>query len=338
MQTYSLTSSRTAKGWQANAGFGFDIRYLVGPIIALAFTLWLDPYYTGGDPFLYRFTYEALGSEGLGDGFKTYSYTLDSTEPVYYFVVWVCSHIGISREIFIGLSSAILAFLSTTLLVRRGASLIVTTIIVSSSFYFLLLYSTTERLKLAVIFMIASMLLSHRPKTAIFLALLAVGSHIQVALIYAALVSIYMTAQLRDLKARKALSPRVLGTAALAVIAIGVGYFAIADQIGAKLTAYAGVGQQEDLLRMIPLYALTLLYTRERLYVTLLFLPLVVLVPIIGYGRLNIFAYFIFLYYAAARRKGFNIGIILTTVYFTYSSFAFVDRIMVFGNPNLVDL
>ncbi len=336
MSNYSMTPSNVDKHLSTNAAGLFDLRLLFAPIFALIVTIWIDPSYTGGDPSLYRYVYDGLGTETLSHGFYFYSTVLSSTEPLHFLMIWVSSHLGVPREVFIGASSAVLALLATILLVRRGASLIVATIICSSSFYFILLYTTTERLKIAIIFLLLSALTVEKSKTAIVFAFLATAAHIQVSLLYFSLLMIYMVAQLRQAIANKNIPPNMIGTIAAVVIVIVSAYALIGGQIASKSVSYAGLGQESDLLRVIPFYLITLIYTRNYVQVTLLFLPIIVLTPIIGYGRLNIFSYFIFLYYSVGIKNGFNIGVILTTLYFGYSSYAFLTRIIELGEPMLV--
>lgn len=326
--------SKKERSYQVARGYSWV--YLGTGAIAFMLTLMIDPLYTGGDPVLYRYAYDALGTATLEHGFFLYSVILSSTEPVYFVLVWISSHLGIPREFFIGISSAVLALLATVLLVRRGASTAIAAIIVSSSFYFILLYTTTERLKIAVIFLIASMLTTQKPKTAIAFAFLATAAHIQVSLIYFSILTIYMSGQLRQAVKTKALPPNMIGTILIVIIVIAASYFILRGQISAKSTSYVGLGQQSELIMVAPFYFLSLFYTKKYVEVTLLFIPIFVLTPIIGYGRLNIFSYFIFLYYAVGVRKGLNFGIALTTIYFGYSSHAFVTRIIDFGDPLLV--
>lgn len=312
------------------------MRCLIAAALAFTLTLWIDPSYTGGDPSLYRYVYDALATETLRHGFFFYSVILSSTEPLYYLLVWTLSHLGVAREAFIGTSSAVLAFLAVRLLLERGANVLVATVIVSTSFYFMLLFTTTERLKIAVIFLIASVLVIRRPRLAMVFAFLATAAHIQVAIMYLSFATIYMAHQLRDAIVTKSLSPRVIGTTAAVLVVVLISYYVVGNQIASKAGSYIGLGELSDLLRVLPFYVATLWYTKDRLNATLLFLPIVALTPIVGYGRLNIFSYFILLYYCVGKNRGFNIIILLTTVYFGYSSYAFISRILEFGEPLLV--
>ena len=330
------TSGESKKERSEQVERGYPWACLGAGVIAFALTLLVDPVYTGGDPVLYRYAYDVLGTSTLEHGFFLYSVILSSTEPVYFVLVWISSHLGVPREYFIGISSAMLALLATVLLVRRGAASAIAAIIVSSSFYFLLLYTTTERLKIAVILLIASMLTIQRPKTAVAFAFLATAAHIQVSLLYSSILMVYMSRQLRQAVIDKVLPPNTIGTIIVALIVIAASYFLLGDQIYAKSISYVGLGEQSDLIMVAPFYFLSLFYTRRYVEVTLLFIPIFILTPMIGYGRLNIFSYFIFLYYAVGVRKGLNLGIALTTIYFGYSSYAFVTRIIDFGDPLLV--
>lgn len=336
MMMYSASSQVHDKEQSTLNVSGFDIRYLGAAIFCFILTLWIDPSYTGGDPSLYRYVYDALATETLRHGFFFYSVILSSTEPLYYLLVWSLSHLGIPREVFIGASSAILAFLAVKLLVKRGANIVLATLIVSTSFYFILLFTTTERLKIAIIFLIASVLLANRPWIAIVFAFLATASHIQVAILYLSFATIYMTNQLREAIVTKSLSPRVIGTTGAVFVVVLASYYVIGNQIASKAGAYVGLGETSDLLRVLPLFLATLWYSKDRLSVILLFLPIIALTPIVGYGRLNIFSYFILLYYCVEKRRGFNIVVLITTAYFAYSSYAFISRIREFGEPLLV--
>jgi len=332
----TLDSTNSTKSSMARTEPGFDPRYLLAPIVAFVLTVWIDPSYTGGDPSLYRYVYDALATESLSHGFFFYSVILSSTEPLYYIIIWTLSHIGVPREVFIGVSSAILALLSTNILVRRGAHLLVASAVVSSSFYFILLYTTTDRLKIATIFLIASVMSANRLRLAIAFAFLATAAHIQVAILYLSFITIYMANQLRTAIKIGTISSNVIGTTVAVIAVVLVSYYVIGNQIASKANSYIGLGKTEDLIRVIPFYLATLYYAKDRVNVSLLFLPIIALTPIVGYGRLNIFSYFILLYYCSEKRQGVNIPVILSTVYFGYSSYVFLARIIEFGEPLLV--
>jgi len=76
----------------------------------------------------------------------------------------------------------------------------------------------------------------------------------------------------------------------------------------------------------------TLIYSKNKLSTLCLFVPLILAAFLLGDSRVNMFCFFIFLYSALQVKNGFNIGILLTIVYFGLKNFYFVDQIVKYGN------
>lgn len=308
---------------------------IVGLMVALSafiFSLLIDPYYTGGDPSLYRKAYVELARLNLIDGYIYYSLILDSKEFAHFYLAWLASNLHIERDIFNGVSSAILAYVAMMLFHKRQASPFIAALIILTSFYFILLYTTTERLKIGMIFFCLSMLYINKPKRFYIFALLASISHIQIILLYLFMLFPYLANGFRKLLLSGKISKNLL----LIIILISLPLVLVASQISSKFSSYYGIGDLNDLVRVFPFLFLSLWYSKNKTEVLHIFFPLIIAVLLLGYGRLNIFAYFIFLYYALPVNKGFNVGIILTTVYFLFSSIAFITRIIELGQPLLI--
>lgn len=312
----------------------FSLNVIVSILIALiafVFSLAIDPYYTGGDPSLYRKVHEELARLNLFDGYIFYSITLDSTEFVHFFLAWVASNIHIDRDIFNSIFSAVLAYISMRICIKRNASLFVAAFIVFTSFYFILLYTTTERLKISVIFFLLSMLSINKPKRFYIFAILASISHIQIMVLYFSILFYRVAKEFYSALFRGTITKTLLFLIPLILIPLTL----VQSQIYSKLNSYFGLGNISDLLRVFPFLILSLWYSKNKTEIFSIFFPLAIAVIILGYGRLNIFAYFIFLYYALPVKRGLNVGILLTSVYFMYSSIAFISRIIEFGEPLL---
>ena len=88
----------------------------------------------------------------------------------------------------------------------------------------------------------------------------------------------------------------------------------------------------ENVWRSIIFYGMTLFYGKNFKIVTLNYLPLIITIFFLGGHRLNIFAYMIFLYYALAYKRGLNLGILITTIYFALKSFKFVNLFVSTGS------
>ena len=55
-------------------------------------------------------------------------------------------------------------------------------------------------------------------------------------------------------------------------------------------------------------------------------------VGIFGGERVNMFGYFVFMYFALQVNRGVNLGVILTTLYFSYQTYFFVENIILYGD------
>jgi hypothetical protein len=77
---------------------------------------------------------------------------------------------------------------------------------------------------------------------------------------------------------------------------------------------------------------LSVWYAKNKSEAFIIFIPLVLAVFILGSDRINMMAYFAFLYYALQCKRGLNIGILVTTVYFAWKSYFFVSDIIEYGN------
>ena len=77
---------------------------------------------------------------------------------------------------------------------------------------------------------------------------------------------------------------------------------------------------------------LTILYGQSRKQVIYLFIPLVFIVLLIGGDRVLMLGYFVFLYVGVQVNRGFNLGTILITVYFTAKSIDYVMKLIIYGN------
>ena len=59
---------------------------------------------------------------------------------------------------------------------------------------------------------------------------------------------------------------------------------------------------------------------------------MVIAVFMVGGDRVNIFGYFAFLYYGLQIRRGWNFGVLATSLYFTYSSIGFLINVFQLGD------
>ena len=83
-----------------------------------------------------------------------------------------------------------------------------------------------------------------------------------------------------------------------------------------KISAYYEVFGVFEYLRMMVFFVFSLAYYKKKSEVIVAFFFLFLVISIVGGMRVNVFGYFLFLYFALPYRRGVNFGVILFFVYF----------------------
>ena len=296
-------------------------------LIVFALSLLISPHYMLGDQEIYRRFFEILPTLSFADGFIHYSQTLTSIEPGYYTISWIFSRF-LEKDLFISILNAILAFYSMQLLIRWRASIYVAASIVLTNFYFYVLFFAAERLKVSFIFLTMALAHVNGSKFYFFSALSAI-SHIQILIVYMMLLFREFSIEfIRIITSGKIKKYFLIG-----LIAFFLTLVVMSGQIIEKLSAYVVIGFDiQSVYKLLVFYFMTLVYSRNRSDVTILFIPLFIAVLMIGDERINMFGYFVFLYYAIPINIGFNLGVVLTSAYFFYKTLIVVHNIIVSGD------
>ena len=296
-------------------------------LIVFALSLLISPHYMLGDQEHYRGVFEILPTLSFVNGFIHYSQALSSIEPGHYTISWIFSRF-LEKDLFISILNAILAFYSMQLLIRWRASIYVAASIVLTNFYFYVLFFAAERLKVSFIFLTMALAHVNGSKFYFFSALSAI-SHIQILIVYMMLLfREFLIEFIRIITSVKIKKYFLIG-----LIAFFLTLVVMSGQIIEKFSAYAATGFDiQSVYKLLVFYFMTLVYSRNRSDVTILFIPLFIAVLMIGDERINMFGYFVFLYYAIPINKGFNMGVVLTSAYFFYKTIIFVHNIIVSGD------
>lgn len=77
---------------------------------------------------------------------------------------------------------------------------------------------------------------------------------------------------------------------------------------------------------------LSIVYAKDKYTTVYAFIPLFLAVYFVGGGRVNFIGYFAFLFFALHYKKGFNLGVIVTSLYFSVQGFDFLRKIIIYGN------
>jgi len=302
-------------------------------IIALCvfiITLILSPYYVGQDQLHYIKVYNGLKDLDLINAYLYYISYLDSKEVVHFFLSWIGSNLSIDKIVFYAFVNAYLAFVAIKLMRQLNVSIYIISFIVLSNFYFYVLYFSAERLKFAFIFFILSVLYKNK---VYFFTLFSIFSHSQFIIIYSAILfKILNISFIRSIKSKR-ISKKILLIIFTIPFTLFILHYFLYAHIELKYLHYAGraEGGIFNLFKILIFFLMTLFYSRKKKEVIFLYFPLFIATFFIGGERLNIFGYFIFLYYALQVNKGINFGVITTSIYFLFKTYGFVLNIILYG-------
>lgn len=290
-------------------------------------SLYIGPFYVLGDQVHYRRVYENLAELSLFEGYIYYNTALDSLEFVHFFLSWLASRF-LDKDFFIAIANASLAWVAFGLFQKWKASIFITVLLVLTNYYLIAMYFSAERLKFGFIFLGLSFLYIEKVRYFYAFSFLALVTHAQTLVVYFSLFFRALSSQLIKVVSSGKISKVFLIIMVLLVVPVAL----MSGQLISKFNSYYdGLRGVNELARIFVFLLLALYYAREKVEALLIFIPLVFTVMLVGGDRVNVLAYFVFLYYALPVNKGFNIGVLLTGVYFLFGSFEYVSNIFEYG-------
>lgn len=298
------------------------IAKLTAAVLVFLLSLLIMPFYIGGDQVNYRIVYEALPDLDLTEGFLFYYRYTTSTEYVHFYLSWLASRF-IEKDIFIAFANAIFAYVAMSLFLKWKVSVVIAFLLVITNYYFFVLYFAAERLKFGFIFLALSLTHIDQVKRFYGFAVLAVISHIQVLIAYGTILFNFIVRRMlklfRTLKGSKSL---------FLVPLLFIPLLLVEDQIIYKFQSYYRERPLADLAKVFMFLLLALCYSNKKSNTVMMFVPVIIAVFLVGGDRVNVFGYFIFLYYALQFRGGWNFGVFATSLYFAYATINFVINVI----------
>jgi hypothetical protein len=299
-------------------------------IISLLFA----PLYSNGDQIGYTNAYNSVFGEDLVYGLEAYKGHISSSEPIHYLIVFMTSNLGLEKNLVMAISNSILAYLIMRVFLQWRVSAYVSLALIFTNFYVLVLYFSGERLKFGFIFLMLSLLYSRQRKLSFFFAITAILAHSQQILFYViTLFSSAMTAVSYFLKKGKFHYKQTLMLIVFIFIAFALFYF-MGGHILGKLEIYNTAAQENSLFslwRTLILFLLTLQYSAARLNIISSFSILLLAVVFVGPERINMISYCYFLFYALQYKRGVNVGVAFTSIYFCFKSIDFILNVFETG-------
>ncbi|WPC06774.1 hypothetical protein SBP02_08520 [Pseudomonas benzenivorans] len=290
-------------------------------------SLYIGPHYVLGDQVHYRGVYENLAKLSLVDGYIYYNSALDSLEFVHFLLSWSASRF-LDKDLFIAIANALLAWVAFGVFQKWKASVLIAALLVLTNYYLIAMYFSAERLKFGFVFLGLSFLYIEKVKHFYVFSFIALVTHAQTLIVYFSLFFRVLFSQLSKVVSSGKISKMFLAVMVLLLVPVAL----MSGQLISKFNSYYdGLRGVSELARIFVFLILALYYARKKVEVLLVFIPLVFTVILVGGDRVNVLAYFVFLYYALPVNKGFNIGVLLTGLYFAFGSFEYVSNIFEYG-------
>lgn len=304
---------------------GSDLISLLIGLLVFLLSFTISGFYSLGDQLGYHSAYNIIRGVDISFGFELYRSYISSVEPVHYLISAIGSNFLVDKNLYFGFINGVLAVYTVRWMQSLGVSYTFTLPFIFTNYYMLVLYLTAERLKLSMLFFVlAAVLLSKKHKiAALSLALL---SHLTITiLIFGKIFEYLVTVQTTNKKevVNLTLKGAVLSAVMLALLAFygeyllwkGYQYYVIADNNFGRFLPTLGC------------LALSIYYAKAIKKPIAFFLPIIVAFILFGGARVNMFAYFTFLYYALPVNRGINFGTIVTSTYLMFKSYTFLSNV-----------
>jgi hypothetical protein len=297
------------------------VQKVIVAVLVFLLSLVIAPYYIEGDQEIYREVYAYLPDFGLLDGFIFYTSKLSSQEFIHFLLAWWASPY-VNHDIFIAFFNGIFAYAILSLFQKWGASFPISATIIFTNYYFLVLYFPAERLKFGFLFLILSLINTDSKKFFLFV-FLALFAHVQTLILYASFFLSYLVKTVLRKKSSKLIY--------FIPFIIAFPLYLMSAQITQKYLSYSDSGGIFGVWKLGVFFILSMLYSKDKRETTLIFSVLMVAVFLVGGERVNLYGYFVFLYYGLQFKGGKNYGVAITSVYYAFASLGFMSNIFVYG-------
>ena len=286
--------------------------------------------YVGGDQKYYRIVYNQLRNYNLFKGYLYYSLSLDSFEVVHFLIDWIFCRI-LPKDLVMSVFNALLGVILYRLLRKWGADRFNAFFIALTNYYMLVLYFAAERLKFGFL-LFGIGLLSNDKKIKELFCSLSIFGHIQMAILFLAMkVETYFKALIKIFSRLRISKSILIGI----IIIIGI-VIIMSTQIITKLAYYAFQNIKiTDIAKTMVFFFGSFVFSRNKQKVVYMYLPIIVATFIVGSFRTNIFAYFLMLYFCISNKKGYNLVIYSTNIYYSIMSISFLSQIFKYGSAFL---
>ena len=298
------------------------------------FSIFFAPLYYDGDQVVYHNAYKDVAGTELLTGFVSYQFRISTSEPIHFFIIWLANNLGLEKNFFIAIANSFLAYVTMRVFLQWRVSVYIALVVIFTNYYVLVLYFAAERLKFAFIFLMLSLLYIRNHKLSILFAITSVLTHIQQLIIYGSIMfSWFIENLIYILSTSRIGSKKIFLLIGIVFIGLFLFYFQ-GNQLTYKFWEYYGKATGNSLLvlwKAFSIFLLTLLYTSNRRKVISIFCIIFITVFLVGPERVNMIAYFFFMFYALQYKGGVNLGVLITSFYFGLKSIYFIFQVVTSG-------
>lgn len=292
-----------------------------------AFSLILLKYYILGDQKVYIELFKNLKQVAFSEilfSSSEYSY-VNNFEKLTVLILWIGAKIGFDKNIYISLLNLFLLSGIYLLGCKYKLSWFFIFLLLTN-FYVIVLMTGAERLKIAYIMLIFSILLPR--KSGFFLAILSPFAHLQSLLVLCITLIIQYYDDLSQLKiSKKNLYFFLIGCVISIII---IDFFQ--DLLLYKISAYMQIGGFENIFKPIALLIVGMTVTNNRKRMFLSIAPLVIVAYLLGDIRVNMIIFSFLVYLLMIEEKLNHPLIIIILVYFSIKSIPFIKNVILNGN------
>jgi len=308
------------------------IRYLL--LVIIFFISWLvGSMHTTGDQLNYTHVYNNISSYEIVPALVYYRFHLNSLELVHFLFIYLFSAF-FEKVVLFSFVNTFFASLIIKYFDKLKVSFLVTTSFLITNFYVYVLFFTAERLKFGFIILLIGLCMKAGSKLRNITIFSAILGHAQMVLILAPVV--FEDAVSRVLKIIK--TSRLKWSTFLFIIPLLLIPF-VWDYAIFKFQNYRdNVIDSTSIfsfVRITVFFILAAYYANKVEKISkafIVFIPLFIMVYLIGGDRVNMIAYMYFLYYALRYKNGLNVGILMTSLYFAWKTILFLVSVSIYGN------
>lgn len=298
-------------------------------LVVFVYSFVLGPYVVNGDQEIYRSIYKEIGNLSFLQAYFYYLSHIDSKEFVHFIISWMFSYFDVNKDFFIAISNSVLAYIVAMLCLNLKASRVIIFILIITSFYMNVLYFPAERLKFGMMFFFLSLIFLNEKKKFYIYLLISSLAHAQILISYMSMLFYKIMLDLEMLLKKQKISKSLVVYIVCSFSIILV----MGDHISSKLSAYLGDIKWIDVGKMMLILLFSIYYSKNKRRVVYMFVPLILVVFVIGSDRVFMLGYLLFLYNALQINRGVNFGICLSLVYFGIKSYFFIFNILEYGHP-----